>query len=80
MNSGDDIKLVNPPTSYHPGGVNVLFCDSSVRFIKETINTSTWRALGTRNGQEVIFRLGLLIARRASRSCWSNTIVHAALP
>jgi prepilin-type N-terminal cleavage/methylation domain-containing protein/prepilin-type processing-associated H-X9-DG protein len=40
--------------SYHPGGVNALFGDGSVRFIKSTINGQTWRALGTVAGGEVI--------------------------
>ena len=40
--------------SYHPGGVHTLFVDGSVRFIKETIQGSTWRALGTISGGEVI--------------------------
>jgi prepilin-type N-terminal cleavage/methylation domain-containing protein/prepilin-type processing-associated H-X9-DG protein len=40
--------------SYHPGGVNVLFGDGSVRFIKETINGNTWRALGSVSGSEII--------------------------
>jgi prepilin-type N-terminal cleavage/methylation domain-containing protein/prepilin-type processing-associated H-X9-DG protein len=40
--------------SYHSGGVNVLFGDGSVRFIKETINLGIWKALGTRAGGEVI--------------------------
>jgi prepilin-type processing-associated H-X9-DG protein len=40
--------------SYHPGGVNVLFGDGSVHFIKSTINGITWRALGTISGSEVI--------------------------
>jgi prepilin-type N-terminal cleavage/methylation domain-containing protein/prepilin-type processing-associated H-X9-DG protein len=43
-----------PPSSRHPGGVNVLMGDGSVRFIKNSINLETWRALGTRNGGEVI--------------------------
>ena len=30
--------------SYHPGGVNALFGDGSVRFIKSTIDGNTWRA------------------------------------
>ena len=33
--------------SYHPGGVNTLFGDGSVRFIKSTVNWQLWRALGT---------------------------------
>jgi prepilin-type processing-associated H-X9-DG protein len=40
--------------SYHPGGVKALFADGSVRFIKSTIAGSTWRALGTIAGGEVI--------------------------
>jgi prepilin-type N-terminal cleavage/methylation domain-containing protein/prepilin-type processing-associated H-X9-DG protein len=43
-----------PPSSNHPGGVNVLMGDGSVHFIKNTVNLQTWRALGTRNGGEVI--------------------------
>lgn len=40
--------------SYHPGGVNTLFADGSVKFIKETVNWVNWRALGTVAGGEVI--------------------------
>src|SRR5262249_6056620 len=40
--------------SYHPGGVNTLMADGSVRFTKSTINGNTWRALGTVTGGEVI--------------------------
>ncbi|WP_337173414.1 DUF1559 domain-containing protein [Paludisphaera sp.] len=40
--------------SYHPGGVNALLGDGSVRFVKETMNGLTWRALGTVAGDEVI--------------------------
>ena len=41
-------------TSNHPGGVNVTFCDGSVKFIKDSIDLSTWWSLGTRNGKEII--------------------------
>jgi len=41
-------------TSNHPGGVNVGFCDGSVKFIRETIGLQTWWALGTRSGHEII--------------------------
>ncbi len=33
--------------SNHPGGVNALLGDGSVRFIKSTIHWQTWRALGS---------------------------------
>ena len=40
--------------SSHPGGVNALFADGSVRFIKNSISQLTWFALGTRANGEVI--------------------------
>jgi prepilin-type processing-associated H-X9-DG protein len=43
-----------PPSSYHPGGVNVLMGDGAVRFIRDGVSLPTWRALATRNGGEVI--------------------------
>ncbi|WP_165253467.1 DUF1559 domain-containing protein [Paludisphaera soli] len=43
-----------PPSSQHPGGVNTLLGDGSVRFIKSSIALTTWRGLGTRNGGEVL--------------------------
>lgn len=39
--------------SQHPGGVNVALGDGSVRFIPNSINLATWRALATRSGGEV---------------------------
>jgi prepilin-type N-terminal cleavage/methylation domain-containing protein/prepilin-type processing-associated H-X9-DG protein len=41
-------------TSNHPGGVNVAFCDGSVKFIKDSVDLQTWWALGTRSGKEII--------------------------
>jgi prepilin-type N-terminal cleavage/methylation domain-containing protein/prepilin-type processing-associated H-X9-DG protein len=40
--------------SRHPGGANFAFADGSVKFIKETINTVAYMALGTRAGGEVV--------------------------
>ena len=40
--------------SRHPGGVNALMTDGSVRFIKDSINRVTWWALGTRAGGEIL--------------------------
>jgi prepilin-type N-terminal cleavage/methylation domain-containing protein/prepilin-type processing-associated H-X9-DG protein len=39
--------------SRHTGGVNAALCDGSVRFIRDTIDLATWRALGTSQGGEV---------------------------
>jgi len=40
--------------SRHPGGVNTLFADGSVHFIKNSINYTIWQALGTIQQSEVI--------------------------
>jgi prepilin-type N-terminal cleavage/methylation domain-containing protein/prepilin-type processing-associated H-X9-DG protein len=42
-----------PPSSRHPGGVNLLLGDGSVRFVKDSIALATWRGLGSRAGGEV---------------------------
>ncbi len=52
-----DILYKSPIYSFrsmHPGGCNFLLCDGSVKFIKQTINMNTYKALGSRNGGEVI--------------------------
>jgi prepilin-type N-terminal cleavage/methylation domain-containing protein/prepilin-type processing-associated H-X9-DG protein len=41
-------------SSRHPGAVNVLFADGSVRSAKSTINVAVWRALGTKGAGEVV--------------------------
>jgi prepilin-type N-terminal cleavage/methylation domain-containing protein/prepilin-type processing-associated H-X9-DG protein len=40
--------------SHHPGGVNSLMMDGSVRFVKSQIARDVWRALGTRMNGEVL--------------------------
>ena len=40
--------------SQHAGGVNALMGDGSVRFMKDSIAHAVWRALGTRNGDELV--------------------------
>lgn len=40
--------------SAHPGGVNVLLGDGSVRFLKDTVNGNVWRGLGTVGGGEIL--------------------------
>jgi prepilin-type N-terminal cleavage/methylation domain-containing protein/prepilin-type processing-associated H-X9-DG protein len=53
-NNGGPTFGAVPARSYHPGGVNAGFCDGSVHFLKDTIDYTTYRALGTINGGEVI--------------------------
>jgi prepilin-type N-terminal cleavage/methylation domain-containing protein/prepilin-type processing-associated H-X9-DG protein len=40
--------------SLHPGGANFLFCDGSVRFIKEQVGFFVFQSLATRNGGEML--------------------------
>ena len=70
-NDGNDNRNsgVYPPTSNHPGGVNVSFADASVSFISDTIDTGiltspevyightpygVWGALGSKSGGETL--------------------------
>lgn len=41
-----------PFTSLHPGGANFAAADGSVKFVSETINFDTYRAVATINGRE----------------------------
>jgi len=41
-------------SSNHPGGVNVLFMDGSVRFVKSSVNYLTWYALATPNKGDTV--------------------------
>lgn len=47
-------KAITAARSSHPGGVNTLLCDGSVRFMKDSVALQTWRALSTRNGGELL--------------------------
>ena len=40
--------------SWHHGGVNVLMADGSARFVSDGIARRVWRALGSRNGGELV--------------------------
>jgi prepilin-type N-terminal cleavage/methylation domain-containing protein/prepilin-type processing-associated H-X9-DG protein len=53
-NDGGATFMSLSASSYHPGGVNALFADGSVHFVKNTISGVTWYALGTIAGGEVI--------------------------
>ena len=52
--AGDQAGQNEEPFSYHSGGVNALFGDGSVRFIKSTINLAAFRSILTLNGGEVV--------------------------
>jgi prepilin-type N-terminal cleavage/methylation domain-containing protein/prepilin-type processing-associated H-X9-DG protein len=53
-NNGGPTYMSLDASSYHPGGVNTLFADGSVRFVKNSVNPVNWRGLGTMAGGEVI--------------------------
>jgi prepilin-type processing-associated H-X9-DG protein len=38
----------------HPGGVNTVFCDGSVRTVTFSVDAATWAAACTRNGNETL--------------------------
>jgi prepilin-type N-terminal cleavage/methylation domain-containing protein/prepilin-type processing-associated H-X9-DG protein len=40
--------------SLHAGGVNLLFADGHVTFIRDSIDLLTWRSIATRGGGEVV--------------------------
>ena len=50
----NNLSLNITARSRHPGGANALFCDGSVKFVKNSVNSITWQALGSRNGGEVV--------------------------
>ncbi len=47
-------RIATTAASHHVGGVHVTLCDGSVRFVSENIDLGIWRAVGTRNGKEVV--------------------------
>ncbi|NQT39263.1 MAG: DUF1559 domain-containing protein [Planctomycetes bacterium] len=53
MTVGDDINKCIFARSHHSGGASAAMGDGSVRFITETIDLPTWKALATRAGGEV---------------------------
>ncbi|MCS7045043.1 MAG: DUF1559 domain-containing protein [Gemmataceae bacterium] len=47
-------RIATTAKSRHTNGVNLLLCDGSVRFVGYGISLATWRAVGSRNGGEVV--------------------------
>jgi prepilin-type N-terminal cleavage/methylation domain-containing protein/prepilin-type processing-associated H-X9-DG protein len=50
----DDLPVYLASRSLHPGGVNVVLADGSVRFVRNQVNLTVWRALSTTQGGEII--------------------------
>lgn len=46
-----DVSLI-PPSSLHPGGVNVLMADGRVQMVSDAIAEAVWQAIGSRHGGE----------------------------
>jgi hypothetical protein len=47
-------RIMTTANSNHPGGVQLLLCDSSVRFVSDTVDVLVWRAAGTRASGEAL--------------------------
>jgi prepilin-type processing-associated H-X9-DG protein len=58
INSGRTANMIGvysdvPMGSMHTGGANFAFGDASVRFLRDSIDMNTYRALASRDGGEV---------------------------
>ncbi len=47
-------SMVTAASSAHTNGVNIALMDGSIRFVTRSISVSTWRAVGSMNGGEVL--------------------------
>jgi prepilin-type processing-associated H-X9-DG protein len=52
--SGPDGNAFSGARSRHPGGLNTLHGDGSVRFVKDTIDPTVWIGINSISGGEVI--------------------------
>jgi prepilin-type N-terminal cleavage/methylation domain-containing protein/prepilin-type processing-associated H-X9-DG protein len=51
---GNELGAMIGPSSYHSGGVNMLFLDGSVKFIKDSIGPQPYYGMATIAGSEVV--------------------------
>ena len=54
VTAGNQAGANEEPFSFHKGGINVLFGDGSVRFVKDSVNLIAWRSVLTLSGGETI--------------------------
>jgi prepilin-type processing-associated H-X9-DG protein len=54
-------------TSFHPGGANVLACDGSVKFLKDSVGQSVIWALGSRAQGKILSADSYRAARQTHR-------------
>ena len=52
--NGSGNKALSTARSWHPGGVNVLLADGSVRLYSDQVELALWRALSTRDGGDIV--------------------------
>ena len=50
----NNIGALVGPSSFHPGGVNMLFLDGSVKFIKDSVGAQPYYGIATIAGGEVV--------------------------
>ncbi len=50
----DSRPLMMSSRSRHPGGVNAVHCDGSVKFVSNDVGLAIWRGEGTTKGSEVL--------------------------
>ena len=51
---GSVSEMTAASRSRHPGGVNILKADGSIHFVSQNINLTTWQAMGSISGGEII--------------------------
>lgn len=52
-----EVNALSIPRSLHPGGVNVVLCDGSVHFLRDSIAAEAWHALHSRSLADYAQRL-----------------------
>jgi prepilin-type processing-associated H-X9-DG protein len=54
VNNAYEDRRITALGSGHPGGCNVALADGATRFVSDSVDNTTWRALSTRAGGETI--------------------------